>query len=149
MQNIIHQERSECSRPASHELQNAKNLDLADLPTAVLNSAREEIREYMNQYYNCLDPTESAARKARLRVSEEQREIEEVANQMARKSLEMQRMELPEVQHDTTLGRIPALSRLGPSIEPVSSLDRLGPLESPQDANSPLSAPPPQKKKPG
>ncbi|KAG2277790.1 hypothetical protein Bca52824_060345 [Brassica carinata] len=46
------------------------------LPREAIAEAIEEIREVMNQYTACADPTESAARKQRLRDAEKTWEFE-------------------------------------------------------------------------
>ncbi|KAG5388116.1 hypothetical protein IGI04_029657, partial [Brassica rapa subsp. trilocularis] len=101
-----------------------------NLPSAALDIAREEIREVMIQYSSCPDPTESAARKTRLRQAEEQGELEEAAAQLVRNSIEMQRMDITEERVEVTPERIPALQRLGQGSEPRSALHRLGPHEN-------------------
>ncbi|WZZ78313.1 hypothetical protein YC2023_098885 [Brassica napus] len=86
------------------------------------------IREYMIQYANCPDRTESAARKERLRQAEEQGEIEETALQMVRASLATHTDEPPSEKSPTSADRVPAKHRLGPT--PSAKL-RLGPAPGP------------------
>ncbi|CAN7029521.1 unnamed protein product, partial [Brassica rapa subsp. trilocularis] len=124
-------ERTESSLPIlttgqRNEVQNLSQ----NLPSAALDIAREEIREVMIQYSSCPDPTESAARKTRLRQAEEQGELEEAAAQLVRNSIEMQRMDITEERVEVTPERIPALQRLGQGSEPRSALHRLGPHEN-------------------
>lgn len=86
----------------------------------------------MNQYSNWPDPTESAARKERLRYAEEQGEIEEAATCLVGNSLEAQRMETSDPV-ESTPERIPALQRFGAVSETQSALKRLGPGPENQD----------------
>lgn len=58
------------------------------LPQEAIEEAIGEVREVMRQYTACADPTESAARKERLRQAEEQVEVEEAAIQMVQANLE-------------------------------------------------------------
>ncbi|KAF3524903.1 hypothetical protein F2Q69_00048262 [Brassica cretica] len=48
---------------------------LEEIPNEVLEVVREELREVMIQYTSCADPTESAARRERVRRAEEQGEL--------------------------------------------------------------------------
>ncbi|KAJ4871418.1 Uncharacterized protein Rs2_46943 [Raphanus sativus] len=83
------------------------------IPQEVLDEARGELMDYINQYTKSADPTEREARIERMRQAEEQGEMEETAIQMARTSLlasaENQRKNLADV----TPERIPASQRLG------------------------------------
>ncbi|KAH0933882.1 hypothetical protein HID58_010999 [Brassica napus] len=134
-------ELSESSRP--HVIPPGETKDPhhppANIPVEILDLARKEIRDYMEQYSNCQDPTESAARKERLRQAEEQGELEEAATSLVRNSLESQRIEevirVPEASPD----RIPVSQRLGPISESQSAFNRLGSLTSPQARAAPLS----------
>lgn len=121
------------------------------LPHKALESAREEVREYMMQYSSCADPVESEARKERFRLAEEQGEIEETAAQMVRTSMESHRGEdiLP-LMPETTPERIPARQRLGPLRELQSTFDRLGvPERQDSDEGAPRSLDPSKKKRLG
>ncbi|KAF2607728.1 hypothetical protein F2Q68_00044547 [Brassica cretica] len=87
-----------------------------EIPRKVLEEAREELREVMIQYTSCADPTESAARRERVRRAEEQGEVEETAENMARRMMNEQRalrdsMEVESPEAVTT--RTPAVLRLG------------------------------------
>ncbi|XP_033136840.1 uncharacterized protein LOC108870480 [Brassica rapa] len=70
-----------------------------EVPAEALNVAREELRDVMVQYTSCVDPSESAARKERLRQAEENEQIEESIALMARAtfaSQNKQRQQNPE-----------------------------------------------------
>lgn len=64
--------------------------DVRPLPQAVVEEAMGELREVMIQYASCPDPTESAARRERVRQAEEQGQFIETAEQMVRASLPTQ-----------------------------------------------------------
>ncbi|KAF3506606.1 hypothetical protein F2Q69_00003314 [Brassica cretica] len=102
-----------------------------NLPAEVLNEARAELREVMTQYTSCADPSESAARKERLRQAEQNGQLEESVALMARASL----ANLPKRNLDVTQRaspeRIPALLRLGSPNSPRISLEQDLP-DSPQ-----------------
>ena len=94
------------------------------VPFEAVQDAMGEIRGYMNQYANCSDPAESAARKERLRQAEAQGQIEESAVKMVKASLAREATEAvkltpadPEAEaHE----RIPVAERLRPlNIEPI------------------------------
>lgn len=104
----------------------------------------------MQQYSNCHDPTESAARKERLRHAEEQGDIEEAATRLAQSNLVTNHLEPEQVPNEETPERIPASHRLGPANEAHSAFDRLGPLVSPLErVELPRSVQTPLKRKPG
>lgn len=88
---------------------------LQDLPVEALNEAIEEVRGVMQQYTNCADPSESAARKERLRQAEESGQVVEAAANMVRSTLS--NIPIGEDLEQTTLtpnlARISALQRLG------------------------------------
>ena len=76
----------------------------------------------MIQYTSCADPTESAARRERVRRAEEQGEVEETAENMARHMMNEQRalrdsMEVDSLEEVTT--RTPAVLRLGDASLPA------------------------------
>ncbi|CAN6982211.1 unnamed protein product [Brassica oleracea var. botrytis] len=80
-----------------------------NLPAEVLNEARAELREVMTQYTSCADPSESAARKERLRQAEQNGQLEESVALMARASLaNLPKRNLDVTQHASP-ERIPAL----------------------------------------
>lgn len=81
----------------------------------VRNSVPKEAVELaMAQYTSCADPTESAARKERMRLAEAQGEIEETAFRMVQASMGPTTPVSPPVE---TPPRIPAVLRLGPANE--------------------------------
>lgn len=93
----------------------------AQLPAAVIEVAMGELRDVMVQYASCADPGESAARKERTRLAEEEGQFEETAEQMVRASLNLSaadsRKQLsPEIS--SSHERIPAALRLGPLSAP-------------------------------
>lgn len=101
----------------------------------------------MNQYSACADPTESAARRERVRQAEERGELEEAVVSLAWSTLEAQRLEHPENCSQKTPERLPALQRIGPISEPISALRRLGPLNYDQEPEEvPASEPGPVKR---
>lgn len=101
----------------------------------------------MNQYSACADPTESAARRERVRQAEERGELEEAVVSLAWSTLEVQRLEHPENCSQKTPERLPALQRIGPISEPISALRRLGPLNYDQEPEEvPASEPGPVKR---
>ncbi|KAH0905331.1 hypothetical protein HID58_037158 [Brassica napus] len=62
-------------------------LEQQPAPHEAFNEALEEVREVMVQYTQCADPTESAARKERLRKAEKEGQLEETAARMVQASL--------------------------------------------------------------
>ncbi|CAN6971927.1 unnamed protein product, partial [Brassica rapa subsp. trilocularis] len=85
------------------------------VPVEALNVAREELRDVMVQYTSCVDPSESAARKERLRQAEENGQIEESIALMARAtfaSQSKQRQQNPEPIPTNSPERTSALLRL-------------------------------------
>lgn len=72
----------------------------------------------MLQYTSCPDPTESVARRERLRQSEEEGEFEETARNMAREAMNHEREVASKQQQNTVLAqtespkRVPARLRL-------------------------------------
>ncbi|KAF3516241.1 hypothetical protein DY000_02058804 [Brassica cretica] len=70
-----------------------------------------EVREVMIQYTKSSDPTESAARKERMRQAEEQGEVEETALKIVRANLDAE-AEKRRLEEHTTPERIPASQRL-------------------------------------
>uniref|UniRef100_A0A1J3IU49 DUF4283 domain-containing protein n=1 Tax=Noccaea caerulescens TaxID=107243 RepID=A0A1J3IU49_NOCCA len=97
------------------------------LPRDAMTTAMGEIREVLVQYSSCADPSESAARKERLRIAEERGQVEESAAQMVRAALANQ---VSQAAIDSTQApmypdltspenrsqdRIPISQRLGPT----------------------------------
>lgn len=140
-------ERSESSRPAQAQPQQTRQLPTPKVTEHALNVALEEVREYMNQYSACADPTESAARRERVRQAEENGEFEEVAASLALTTFETQRRDAPEEPMEITPDRIPAMQRIGPVNDSISALRRLGPLNETEEMQEiPLSEPAPKRK---
>ncbi|CAH8392300.1 unnamed protein product [Eruca vesicaria subsp. sativa] len=115
-------------------------------------------------YTSCADPSESAARKERLRHAEAQGELEEAAAVVVRSSSATARFEeQPSASPDIgSMPRAPIASRLGSlprkgtdfaSSSRVPALARLGPLMDEVTADDSVTAsdtiPPKQKRKPG
>lgn len=93
-----------------------RGIPAAQIPQAALAVALEEVREVMDNYANCADPAESAARKERLRQADLQGQFEETAEQMVRANLSLPlspRLSSPEFVE--SVGRVPVALRLGPS----------------------------------
>lgn len=82
------------------------------IPQELLNEARDELRDYINQYTKSADPTEREARIERMRQAEEQGEMEETVVQMARTALQTSS---ERQRREVTPERIPASQRLGPT----------------------------------
>lgn len=94
------------------------------LPPEALAEALGEVRDVMIQYTNCADPSESAARKERMRQAEEAGQMEETAERMVRASLDLQCQQAvppPEIiSPPVPQGRIPVALRLVPSPDGAS-----------------------------
>ncbi|CAN7040103.1 unnamed protein product, partial [Brassica rapa subsp. trilocularis] len=111
--------------------------------------AQHELREFMNQYTNCADPTESAARKERFRLSEEQGEFEQAAYNMALSNLTNRDIHISSPAPRTSaLERIELSAHIEDSVptndQRPSALDRLGPSSLqlvPVDPVMPTTAP--------
>ena len=119
----------------------------------------------MIQYTQCADPTESAARRERLRLAEEKGELEEAASLMIQARLETENGTLtgnPREEEELPLTeRIPATLRLGPmaplslydeegpSAERIPAALRLGPVEIPQNRTAMQITTTKEKRKPG
>ncbi|CAA7012944.1 unnamed protein product [Microthlaspi erraticum] len=119
----VHPSMSESSRqrrpPLDRELSPHQSPE--HLPREAFNTALNEVQDVMVQYSSCADPSESAARKERLRLAEENGQVEHAAAQMVRASLAAQSLaaELtssiapnPDLR---SAERIPASQRLGPT----------------------------------
>ena len=95
-----------------------------ELPREVVDEALGELREAMTQYTLCTDPTESAARKERMRKAEEEGDFEETAIQMARTALATKAATFEKDRPIESAERIPALLRLGsPILTPAQQGD--------------------------
>ncbi|CAH8351777.1 unnamed protein product [Eruca vesicaria subsp. sativa] len=120
----------------------------------------KEVRGALLQYTSCADPSESAARRERLRQAEAQGTLDETAAQVVRSSFPVSESERPlsplpnsgttrtpiarrlGAQPDKAIAsssRVPIMERLGPLVDEAISEERIN-LET---------APPPQKRKPG
>ncbi|KAJ4885291.1 Uncharacterized protein Rs2_35384 [Raphanus sativus] len=99
-----------------------------EIPLEVLNEAREELRETMAQYTSCADPTESAARRMRVQQAEDQGEVEETAESMARQKMKEQRAKNTVDPLKLIPTRVPATLRLGES----SLSDQIGEIATKQ-----------------
>ena len=91
----------------------------ASVPMEVFNAAVGEVREAMIQYTQCNDPTESAARKERMRRAEEEGEMEETAALMFQATLIAPTDTLQSPEQQPTAERIPAALWLGPTVQPL------------------------------
>ncbi|KFK23554.1 hypothetical protein AALP_AAs59863U000100 [Arabis alpina] len=80
------------------------------LPQEAIQVAMGEIRQVMDRYASCPDPTESAARKERSRLGEEEGQVVESAVHMVRAALEHSMRELTPPLPTRT----PVHKRLGP-----------------------------------
>ncbi|KAJ4905621.1 Uncharacterized protein Rs2_09279 [Raphanus sativus] len=129
-------------------------------PTLTLNEARDEIREVMLQYTRCADPSESAARKERMRLAEERGEPEENARIMVAanainaallnaESLNANASNMVEnhnVSPPISPARLPALARLGPIATPPT--DAINQSQERIPVKKRLGRPPLSKNKP-
>ncbi|CAN6861743.1 unnamed protein product [Brassica oleracea] len=78
-----------------------------------MEEAIGEVREYMTQYINCADPSESAARRERLRQAEAEGQIEESAAHMVRAAIT--RKDVADAQTEVSPAeRVHIAARLGP-----------------------------------
>lgn len=130
----------ELSESSRHTIQKSASQEspgpLDTLPADAIQAARVEVKDYMTQYVNCPDPTESAARKERLRLSEELGEIDEVASRMVRANLASHRADQELTPKEVTPERLSAKKRLGTLGDPQSAFARLGARVSPQENNA-------------
>ena len=118
----------------------ARGIPLQATHQEAFEAALEEVREVMVQYTQCADPTESAARRERMKKAEQQGELEETALQMVKAA-----MIGTETEQEVTLGlrssptaeRIPAALRLGP----LNTEDTLCREEPPRDEAAPKRKP--------
>ena len=85
------------------------------IPEEIMAKAREELREVMIQYTSVPDPSESVARKERMRRAEEQGEVDGSAEQIARQLMKDQKAARAEAIQEHTQTRILVAQRLGPS----------------------------------
>lgn len=120
-------EDSSASRKAQQESARGTPLQIPEdnLPEEAIAEAIGELHDVMKLYTSVADPTESAARKERYRLAQEQGEIEQTAAQMVRARLTNQ--DKGDMVMSPT--RVPALLRLGPSPPPLAS-HPTGPVET-------------------
>ncbi|KAG5396048.1 hypothetical protein IGI04_017862, partial [Brassica rapa subsp. trilocularis] len=120
-------EDSSASRKAQQESARGTPLQIPEdnLPKEAIAEAIGELHDVMKLYTSVADPTESAARKERYRLAQEQGEIEQTAAQMVRARLTNQ----DNGDMVTSPTRVPALLRLGPSPPPLAS-HPTGPVET-------------------
>ncbi|WZZ47370.1 hypothetical protein YC2023_043629 [Brassica napus] len=97
-------------RSTQSDYQNASRVLV---PEEAIREAREELREVMIQYVNGADPSESAARRERMRYAEENGETEQVIMNMAIEATVSAEGARRTAETQTIVERIPALSRLG------------------------------------
>lgn len=77
-------------RKENTDLTNHQTPNDVALPQEAVEEAMGELREVMTQYTICVDPSESAARRERLKLAEEHGKIEQTAINMVRASLATQ-----------------------------------------------------------
>ncbi|KAL0651646.1 hypothetical protein Bca4012_094337 [Brassica carinata] len=77
-------------RKENTDLTNHQTPNDVALPQEAVEEAMGELREVMTQYTICVDPSESAARRERLKLVEEHGKIEQTAINMVRASLATQ-----------------------------------------------------------
>lgn len=132
-------------RKENTDLTNHQTPNDAALPQEAVEEAIGELREVMTQYTICADPSESAARRERLKLAEEHGEIEQTAINMVRASLATQQENPPTEENVEPNERVLVRQRLGP---PPSVKQRLGPLPMEMASDLPNAAPI-VKRKPG
>ncbi|KAF3495845.1 hypothetical protein DY000_02052093 [Brassica cretica] len=101
-------------------------LDQQSVPHEAFNEALEEVREVMVQHTQCADPTESAARKERLRKAEKEGQLEETATRMVQASLADKPEEQQQLEEVPSIERVPIALRLGPIAPFLSPVDGVG-----------------------
>lgn len=112
---------------------------ISTLPQEAVNAAIGEIREAMTQYTNCADPSESAARKERMRQAGAQGDFEESAVQIVKANLARASEETVPITSDPiSQERLPISARMGPTnrvsdpTERTPIFARLGPVNDDQ-----------------
>ncbi|KAJ4886081.1 hypothetical protein Rs2_25829 [Raphanus sativus] len=93
---------------------NPQQANFASPHQEALSAAREVVRETMIQYTQVADPTESAARRERLRQAKDRGTLEENALKLVKTSLKRKQT---AIQASTTSTRTPATLRLGPAVQ--------------------------------
>ncbi|KAL0665184.1 hypothetical protein Bca4012_102022 [Brassica carinata] len=99
------------------------------VPEELFNEAVNEVRDAMIQYTQCNDPTESAARRERMRKAEEEGDIEEAATLMIQATLGTNANQ-PLPMEQTSAERVPTTLRLGPMIQPTTDTTHDAPMET-------------------
>lgn len=100
-------------------------------PDTALNAAMTEVREVMNNYTNCADPVESAARKERFRLAEEAGEVVEAATLMLR---------VPPSNNPQNANPSVLRENLSPNPSRIPATMRLGPIRETEE--DPVTPPP-------
>lgn len=131
-----HREESSASKAAQPHSARGTPLrnDYPEPPREAVDEAMGELCDVMNQYTLCADPSESAARRERLRRAEEKGDFEETAIQMARTSLATKVTNLADDSVVENAERIPALLRLGspkPTTHPLGETINDSPQRTP------------------
>lgn len=121
---IPRSEHSASSKPPYQQ-----NEDMA--PDTALNAAMTEVREVMNNYTNCADPVESAARKERFRLAEEAGEVVEAATLMLR---------VPPSNNPQNANPSVLRENLSPNPSRIPATMRLGPIRETEE--DPVTPPP-------
>lgn len=116
-----HQERSASSKPPPPTA-------VAPPQTEAFHEAVSEVRQYMSNYANCSDPTESAARKERVRQAEEAGEMEETAALMLSERAPLN----PTLENQTLLNNSPVVTPTR-----ISARLRLGPIREDEEETEP------------
>ncbi|KFK27652.1 hypothetical protein AALP_AA8G411000 [Arabis alpina] len=128
-------------------------------PPLALQVAIGEVREVMTRYSNCPDPCESAVRKDRARLAEEQGEYEETAAHMVRAAIEYEERErLLNLRMEEDLVQLEVANQAAKvpfdrqQFDRIPIRQRLGPLNATHGLSPPAintTSPPPVKRKPG
>lgn len=161
------------ARHASASREVSQDRCFATLPLAAMETALGEVRDVMMQYTRCADPSESAARRERVRQAEAQGQLEESAAQMVRASLAgneptedspvsphthnsagpqmrlplSSRLGPPQEIHVASSPRIPVMDRLGPLLDEITTDETAATAENiPQTPKKKLGRPPGKRK---
>lgn len=108
---------------------NPLHLEQHSTPHGAFNEALEEVREVMVQYTQCADPTESTARKERLRRAEEEGQLEEAAARMVQAGLGDKPEDNQRLEENPSAERMLIALRLGPVASPVGTLEQINTTE--------------------
>ncbi|WZZ07516.1 hypothetical protein YC2023_093437 [Brassica napus] len=117
---LLHSSAQRTERNSSPQARHQRTSQNPNLPINIsleaINDAREELREVMIQYVNVADPSESAARRERMRYAEEHGETEEVIRNMVIAATATATPETRTGNEDQpSAERVPALARLVPA----------------------------------